>query len=212
MKSVYRRDARTLWPLLLTLCWAGCARPTNSNQAGAQAGQAAPFRNAADSGTATTPSRSSLAVPDDGSSPPRDVPFQSQSVPVGTLLSVRLNDTISSEGSGENTTFTAVLDEPIVVDGKAILPRGANVTGRVESAQISGDRRGYVRLTLNSIAVGGRDLSINTSSLFARGKLSEVPDPSSGGSNTVQIEEGRRLTFRLTEPLYLSGQIAVSRR
>jgi hypothetical protein len=154
-----------------------------------------------------------LAIPQDGAGPPRDVPFHPRNLPVGTLLSVRLNDAISADGRRAGETFTATLDEPIVIDGRTLVPRGAAVAGQVESAErISpSDRRGYLRLTLSSIAVGGRDLSLSTSTLFAKGALGKAQGPPYGGAK-VQLESGRRLTFRLTEPLFLSGQVAISRR
>jgi hypothetical protein len=212
MRTISRPQARTLVPLLVSLCCIGCARPRSNEQAGAKPSQDVPFRSTADSTPAASASDSSLAVPSESSGPPRDVPFHPQNLPPGTLLNVRLNDAISASSPGTSSNFTATLDEPVVIDGRTVLPRGATVAGQVESPQRSSsfERRGYLRLTLNSIEVGGRDLLVSTSTLFARGTISQAPGRNRG--STVQLEPGRRLTFRLSEPLSLSGQVAISRR
>jgi hypothetical protein len=212
MRTVSRSPGRTLLPLLLSLCCFSCARPVGNEDA-TKSGQPVPFRDVLESAPQTTFPGSALAVPNDGSGSARGVPFHSQTLPAGTLLSVRLSEEVSTDGRGQGSTFTANLDEPIVIDGRTVLASGANVVGRVESAQASSpsDRRGYLCMTLNSIEVGGRDLSLSTSTLFAKAMAGErsgrVRDKSA-----VQLERGRHLTFRLSEPLSLSAQVAISTR
>jgi hypothetical protein len=212
MKTVSKSPGRTLLPLLLSLCCFSCARPIGNGDA-AKSRQPVPFRDALEPAAQTTSDASSLAVPGDGSTPVRGVPFHSQSLPAGTLLSVRLNQSVSTGSRGQSSTFTASLDEPIVVDGRMVVASGANVTGKVDSAQSSTafDGRGYLCLTLDSIEVGGRDLSLRTSTLYAKGTTGQ--DLTRDGSGLiVRLEQGRHLTFRLTEALSLSGQVAISSR
>jgi len=60
-------------------------------------------------------------------------------------------------------------------------------------------------LTLNSLDIGGRDFAIQTSSLFVRGDASVAP--AAGGTHAAEIVHlagGRRLTFRLTEPVLIA--------
>jgi hypothetical protein len=205
--------AQSFLPVLLSLCCITCGRPVGSEQVGANARQPAPFRDAGESSSVSTASSSSLAIPANGSGPSREVPFHAQNLAVGTLLSVRLNDALRADGRETNKVFTATLDEPVVVNGRTVLAQGATVAGRVESAELSGafDRRGYLRLSLNSIEAGGRDFSVSTSTLFARGTITGRRDHGQTGS-IVELESGRRLTFRLTEPLQLSDQVAISQR
>ena len=89
------------------------------------------------------------AVPD---SPETGLPFHdSQNLPAGTLLTVRLKYLIAAQNPAANGTFEALVDEAVVVEGNRLVPRGAVVEGRVESARASDVRRngGYVRLALN---------------------------------------------------------------
>ena len=82
------------------------------------------------------------------------------------------------------------------MDGNIIIPKGANVAGRVESAQTSRIKpnRGYVRLALQSVDIGDRRVAVQTASLFAReAPLGNQP------ISVIHLERGRRLTFRLAE-------------
>lgn len=92
-------------------------------------------------------------------------------VPAGTVLNIRLQNSISSATAAPGESFDAVLDEPLVVKGQTVAPRGAAVTGRVTEAKASGRLHdsGYLRLTLASVAIGGKDVPVTTSSLFAKG-------------------------------------------
>lgn len=197
--------------LLLLLLAAGCSRPDGmqSNDGAAQGDQhPVPFHEGERTGP--SPSSASAAAQEKGPKPETGLPFRdSQSLPVGTLLTVRLKNPISTEGPGPSGTFEAVVDEPVTIEGNTLVPRGASVAGRIESARASRTKRNqnYVRLTLDSIDVAGRDLPVQTSSLFAHGKAN-VPPPEQGADSapTIHLEKGRRLTFRLTEPVYVASQ------
>jgi hypothetical protein len=148
------------------------------------------------------------------------VPFAASSagtLPVGTLLTVRLNESLPGAKSKAGEPFTASLDDPVVVNGNITLPRGTIVRGRVESvrAAVIKGNRGYLRLTLASMRVEGRDVPLETSSLFARGQMlipgtavSDAFSPAKASnvviedrSAPVYVEKGRLLTFRLASPV-----------
>jgi len=96
----------------------------------------------------------------------------------------------------------------VLVEGNPVVPRGASVEGRVESAQASELRRNraYVRLTLESVHVGGQDFPVQTSSLFVHGSAGQAPAlEGTPPSQVIGLEGGRRLTFRLTEPLSIAN-------
>lgn len=93
------------------------------------------------------------------------------SIPSGTPITVRLQSSISSVSSRAGESFEAVLDEPVIINGQTVVTRGANVTGRIVSAKSSGHLTdpGYIRLTLMSIAINGKEFPIQTSVIFAKG-------------------------------------------
>lgn len=193
----------------------GCARPgPPSDDAATHADQhQVPF----EAGDGSPPNRrgESPAAKDTDLNPTLNagtgLPFNdSRNLPAGTLLTVRLKNPISADHLGANTTFEAVVDEPVVIAGNRLIPRGVTVAGRVESAGTSNVRhnRGYVRLALDSIQFTGANLPIQTSSLFVRGNTGD-PLPQSGvppgeSSPAIRLEKGRRLTFRLAEPAYVA--------
>jgi hypothetical protein len=184
---------RIVFTLSLLALVAGCSRSLRVPDEGADQ---APLRaTGATNGTVAADQQDSL--PEEGT-----LPFQDgQSIPAGTLLTVRLKGTVTSAATAGNNRFEAVVDEPIEMDGTTIVPRGTDVVGKVESARISvlKPERGYLRLALQSVHLGGIDIPVQTASLFARQGQSAALQAS-----TVRLEDGRRLTFRLTEPIALN--------
>ena len=194
---------------------AGCSRPAGlqGDSAEAPADQhQVPFRDGAEAPPSSDP-RATTIGRGKGQNPTSNLPFgDAQSLPAGTLVTVRLKDPIAIDKVSASGSFVAVVDEPVTVDGDTLIPQGVSVTGRVESARASEVKRSlaYVRLTLDSIDLAGQDLPVQTSSLFARGNPSETQDDGSRASPTmIHLKRGRRLTFRLSEPVYLASQRAV---
>lgn len=139
----------------------------------------------------------------DTSNPSDNPPFrEAQNLPAGTLLAVRLNAPITREKKSIDQVFEAILDEPVVIGGMTLLPRGSVVSGHVESLRTSKIKpgRGYVRLVLESVRLTDANLPIQTASLFVR------PAAHSEGSPAALLEKGHRLAFRLAEPVFTPRQ------
>jgi hypothetical protein len=94
------------------------------------------------------------------------------SLPAGTAVTVRLQTPVSSASSEAGEIFDAVLDEPLVVDGQTVAPRGAAVRGKVTIARHSGrlHHPGELGLTLVSVSLGNQDVPLETSHIYAKGK------------------------------------------
>jgi len=186
----------------------GCSQPAGLSSADSAASadqHAVPFHGG-DSSTTASPS-GAPATRDNKPKPDTYIPFRDpQSLPAGTLLTVRLKDDVSAENPDATGTFEAIVDEPVNIETNTVVPRGAAVAGRVESARAYSPstskvkHSGYVRLTLDSIDIAGKNTHLQTSSLFARGN----PASRDTGLGLITLEKGRRLTFRLTEPIYLA--------
>ena len=56
-------------------------------------------------------------------------------VPAGTLLRVRLQNTVGSDTSRVEDPVRGQLVDPIVVDGQTVVPAGSAVTGLVTQAR-----------------------------------------------------------------------------
>ena len=220
MSQIRGRQSLLVGPALVFLCLAGgCSRPVglSGNDAPEQSDQhPVPFHDGDGTVSSDLPSTVSSATPENSAKAETGLPFRdAQSLPIGTLMTVRLRNSISTDSPGPSGSFEAVIDEPVTVDGNTLVPRGARVAGRVESARASRMKRNrnYVRLTLDTIDLAGHDFPVQTSSLFARGRANEPP-PTQDESMppVIHLEKGRRLTFRLTEPVYVAAQQTVSVR
>jgi hypothetical protein len=150
-------------------------------------------------------------------------------IPAGTPVTIHLRLSLSSASSRPGDPFEAVLDEPIIIRGHTLAPRGAILSGRVLDARAS-DRfqeAGYLRLGLTAISLNGKVMPIQTSSIFMKrgsheqrnvtiirdgsgnkgaliGASVDAPGTTyATGSMDVGVAPERRLTFRLAQPLLL---------
>lgn len=92
-------------------------------------------------------------------------------VPASTAVYVRLQQSLSSSSAQAGQRFSAVLDEPLVMDNQTIAPQGTPVEGRVVAARESGHlhNSGYLRITLSSITLNGKSVPLQTNSMSVSG-------------------------------------------
>lgn len=106
-------------------------------------------------------------------------------IPAGTPLHVRLQQTVASNQSTAGQEFTAVLSEPLVVNGQTLAPKGATVYGKVATARPSGRLKTpaalYLRLT--GVEIHGKRQAIRT-------RLAGRTAPSHKKRNEVAIGGG----------------------
>lgn len=105
-----------------------------------------------------------------GISPSQSLVPAAPKLPAGTPITIRLESAVSSASARTGDRFQGVLDEPIVIEGQTIAPRGTAVTGRVLAAKSSGRLHdpGYLRIALASLNLGGKPVAIETSSIFVK--------------------------------------------
>ena len=85
--------------------------------------------------------------PAPASPPPAPLPVK-HVVPSGTVLSIRLIDSLDSAKNKEGDTFRATLKVPLTVDGDTVIPAGADVEGRVAEVSNAGRFTGKSELNL----------------------------------------------------------------
>ncbi len=85
-------------------------------------------------------------------------------IPVDTEITVRMIDPVDSERARLGETFRASIDEPVVVNGREVIPRGADVLTKLVTDQRSGSLQGGTVLTLaiSTITIGGRPVDVNS--------------------------------------------------
>lgn len=104
------------------------------------------------------------AAAQDGPSPaPPPVPEWLQ-ISSGTPLSVRLEQSLSSDTSQPGESFRGRLTAPIEVNGEVAIPRGTQVAGTVMAADAAGHFEGRSRLVLRLTALtfDGQSYDLNT--------------------------------------------------
>jgi hypothetical protein len=101
-------------------------------------------------------------------------------VPEGTAIHVRLNQAVGSKLSNTGDTFSAVVDQPVEVNGKVAIPKGSEATGTVADAAPLGRFKGGARLgiILNSVTINGKNYTVQTAAvshtLKGKGKRTAV--------------------------------------
>ncbi len=93
-------------------------------------------------------------------------------VPAGTVVNVRLTQAIDVDVSQAGQTFKSIVDDPIMIGGAIIIPRGASAVMQAVQVQQSGTMKGSDRISLklNTIGFGGRVYQIATSYVEAKGE------------------------------------------
>jgi len=86
-------------------------------------------------------------------------------IPTGSKIVIRMIDSVNSETNKLGDTFVAVLDEPISQGGIEVIPRGADVRGRIAKIDDAGRLKGSAQLglELTQIIVNGIPYSVTTS-------------------------------------------------
>jgi hypothetical protein len=105
----------------------------------------------------------------------------------GTIITVRTSQFLSSDQNHPGDSFTAELQQPVVVDGWVIARRGQTVMGRVASAQKAGRIKGTSQLGIEItrlILVDGQQLTIHSQLLQASGDTSKGRDAQAVGTTT----------------------------
>src|SRR5689334_14189289 len=87
-------------------------------------------------------------------------------VPEQTPIHVTLDQAVSSNRSTPGDHFDATVSEPVVIDGKTVIPQGAHAEGLVVDAHKSGRLMGRARLqlALQTVELDGQYYDVRTES------------------------------------------------
>jgi hypothetical protein len=108
-------------------------------------------------------------------------------LPPGTQFVIRMIDGVDSERNTVGQTFAASLDEPVMIDGQTVIPRGADVIVKLVDDKESGKLTGRTTLTLDlmSVTVDGRMVDVNTETV--------TEESGSRGARTAKLAGGGAL-------------------
>jgi len=108
-----------------------------------------------------------------GSAPPPPAPaFRDVTAPVGTIIPIRITESLNSETARDGQPFNGVVTHEVVHDGLVVLPAGSAVSGRVVDAKDAGHFKGHSELSIELTAVRrhGDLVNVATDSYTVEGK------------------------------------------
>ncbi len=124
-------------------------------------------------------------------------------IPGGTLLVVRTLHGISSIDA-PGTRFPAELAKDVVVYGKVALPVGTKVSGQIAASKRTHTSSQRLSVNITDVQVGGRSLPIKTAGAIGLEQSAvKTRRGVSVSSYSYQVPSGRRIEFRLAQPLNL---------
>ena len=91
-------------------------------------------------------------------------------IPTGTVLTVLLSEAIEVDAAKTGQTFKALLDDPVMIGGKVVLPRGAVFVLQAAKVEQAGKMKGSDNIVLkaNSFTLGGRKYDIVTTQVESK--------------------------------------------
>ena len=93
-------------------------------------------------------------------------------VPAGTAINVLLTDGINVDASQAGQTFKAIVDDPVMIGGSVVIPRGASASLQAVKVEQSGKMKGSDKISLkvNAIGFGGLVHEVATNYVETKGK------------------------------------------
>ncbi len=126
--------------------------------------------------TSTAPAQMAAAP----APPPPPPPPKPVTIADGTVLAIRTIDPIDTATANAGDTFRATLDSPVTIDDNVVIPRGAEIVGRIAEAKGAGHFAGRpeLALELSSLKMNGRQYTLHTNQYTKQGD--------SRGKNTAE--------------------------
>lgn len=129
-----------------------------------------PPTDLAASAGAPAPTPATVLVPPPPAPPPAPVTRQI-TLSAGTILPVRITQTLDSASAQEGQSFSGTLASDVLADGTVVLPQGSPVNGRVEAVQEAAHFKGnsLLSVSLTSVSRRGSRIPITTEAFSKEG-------------------------------------------
>ena len=185
---------RNLWFALAAaavLTVAGCSK-TATNEASNNAKEADTAKPAAAAKPAVAAKPAAVAKAAE--------PTTMVTVPKGTAISAAVGQTLATDKNKVGDTFAASLITPVLVEGKTVIPKGAQVTGRIVKV-----KKHELKVTLASVVIRGKSYPLNTNSIV--GPKSQTKndakhtDKTKANKDVTLLAAKSKLTFKLAKPV-----------
>jgi len=121
-------------------------------------------------------------------------------LPKGTAISAAARQTLATDKNKVGDTFAASLTEPIQVDGKTVIPKGAQVTCRIVKV-----KKNELKVTLASVTIHGKSYQLDSNSIVGPKSQAKdaAKDPNKAKANkdVTVLAAKSKLTFKLAKPV-----------
>jgi hypothetical protein len=176
---------RNLWLALAAgaiLTASGCSNTaTDANKAAKEAGPAKPAAAAKPAAVA------------------KAEPATMITLPKGTAISAAARQTLTTDKNKVGDTFAASLTEPIQVDGKTVVPKGAQVTCRITKV-----KKNEIKVTLASVTIHGKSYPLDSNSITGPKSQPKADakgtDKAKANKDVTFLAAKSKLTFKLAKP------------
>jgi hypothetical protein len=183
---------QSLAVVLVVSMFVACSKKTPDNAASRNPLDGSPSQSAQSAPASAAPvaaanPAASAAVPEEAvPAPPPPPPPEPIVIPSGTVLTVRLQQALSSKTNTEGDPFNATLAQPLTVKGKTVVPAGSNVSGVVTEAHKAGRFKGGATLdiALNRLTINDKTYRLTTMTMAqtSKGKGKRTAVMTSGGA------------------------------
>jgi len=111
-------------------------------------------------------------APPPAAAPAAPAPPPMITVPAGTAVNVRLTQDIDVDVSFAGRTFKSLVDDPVMINGSIVVPRGAAALLQAVKVEQSGAMKGSdkISLKLHSLNFGGYVYEVTTGYIESKGK------------------------------------------
>jgi hypothetical protein len=145
--------------------------------------------------------------------PPPPPTFRTLTLSSGSVIPVRVTQTLDSASTQPGTTFSGVVASDVMVDGLVAIPAGSSVSGLVNTVQDAAHFKGASSLsvTLNSVTRRGEHLAVTTEpyTVTGKGRGANTAEKVGGGAGVqaatrgqqVQIASESIVSFHLANPV-----------
>ena len=124
-------------------------------------------------------------------------------IPSGTMLSVSTASSMTSQDP-VGRTFTAQLDQNVVINGNVLLRAGTRASGKITASRANMRKNTPLSVELTSVSVNGRNVAVKTDPVQP-GVPTTTGRQSRRGhtAGTLTVTPGTKLQFRLTRAVTL---------
>ncbi len=120
-------------------------------------------------------------------------------LPKGTAISAAARQTLATDKNKVGDTFAASLTAPIQVDGKTVIPKGAQVTCRIVKV-----KKHEIKVTLASVEIHGKSYALDSNSIAgpkSQPKTNAKDAAKTKANKDVTLLAAKsKLTFKLAKP------------